>query len=376
MTVFTVVDFNLEHGFVVAGAVRLLNRYGGEFLVGGEEWRGDIVSEQECVGHEVAKTNVVAIPDMVAQSLNRLDRDNLPEVVGVVVGVSSDLLSLRGDTSIIVAEWVLVHMRVQVNLGILVSHGNVIKVINAHCILCHDVVRESLLESRSHEIVTGSRAGENGEMNLEPEEVHQEGNHNQPSHTRGEVVEELLQAQCAALAVDIHQFPQIDQNWHTHGEEGEGSHIFRANDTAHADSRQKQPLPPLPPKRIMSELVESNVAENAQCHEQYERRVEEDEARLADVSVVEEHQGSGDEGRGETVAGFPHDQVDDGNGEGSHQSGHRSVGDVGDVVVNIGIADVLKEEASIISHQPSRECEQELAEWRVNIEEVRPLQVV
>lgn len=324
----------------------------------------------------MAKTDVITILDVVAQTFNRLGGENLPEVVGVIVGVSRNLLPLRGDTSIIVAKRVFVHMRVQVNLGFLVPHGNVVEIVDPHRVLRHDVVGESLLESRSHEIITRSGAGENGKVDLEPEEIHQEGDHDQPSHTSGEVVEELPQAECSTLAVDIHQFPQIDQNRDSHGEEGKSSHIFRANDTAHADSRQEQPLPPLSSKRRMAELVESDVAEDTQRHEEDQSCIEEDQTGLANMSIVEEDQRSSDESGRQTVSRLPHDQVSDGDGQSTHQSGHGSIGDVGDMVVNVRIPNILKQKAPIITHQPTRKREQQFSKRRMHIEEIGPLEVV
>jgi hypothetical protein len=56
---------------------------------------------------------------------------NLPQVVRVVVGVSSNLLSLAGDTAIVISQGVVLVVAVEENLGVLVTHGNAVEVLDA-----------------------------------------------------------------------------------------------------------------------------------------------------------------------------------------------------------------------------------------------------
>lgn len=55
---------------------------------------------------------------------------DLPNVVDVGVGISSNLLSSAGDASIIIAERVLVIVRVEVDRSVLVLDGDVVSVLD------------------------------------------------------------------------------------------------------------------------------------------------------------------------------------------------------------------------------------------------------
>ena len=46
------------------------------------------------------------------------------------------------------------------------------------------------------------------------------------------------------------------------------------------------------------------------------------------------------------------------------------------MVIDVGVANVLEEEAAIVAHEPAGECEQQLAEGWMNVEKVAPLEVV
>lgn len=94
------------------------------------------------------------------------------------------------------------------------------------------------------------------------------------------------------------------------------------------------------------------------------------------MRVVEEDQTSGEDARGERVAGFPHDQKDHRNCQGAEGRRHGTKGNVGDLVLNVVVADVVEQEVAVIAHQPAHKGEKKLAEGRVDIEEVGALQVV
>lgn len=114
------------------------------------------MSKKPAVGHQMTETNDIAVLDRVATAFHRDRGNDLPIVVGVVVGIACDLLTLGRDTAIFVAKWVLVHVRVKVDLGLLVLHRDVVKVIDTDRLLGHEIVTERLLEFGSHEIVARS----------------------------------------------------------------------------------------------------------------------------------------------------------------------------------------------------------------------------
>lgn len=94
------------------------------------------------------------------------------------------------------------------------------------------------------------------------------------------------------------------------------------------------------------------------------------------MGVIEKDESSSENASGQAVARLPHDQIGDGNGKGAENGRHSSVSDVGDLVGNIGVANVLEVKVAIVADQPAHEGEQELAKGRVDIEEVGSLEVV
>lgn len=258
------VDSDLEEGIVEALAIGIIVADSGEFLVGRVVRRGDIVGEEPCVGHEMAKTDNITNMDAVTVLLGNVTggRNDLPEVVGVVVRVSGDLLALGRNATIVITERVLVGVTVKVDLGVLVADVDSVVVVDADRLLSHDVVAESLLEFRAHKVVTRTGAVEDGKVDLEPEKVEHEGNDNQTSDTSSQVLAELGKAESALSAVDVEKRPEVDGDWNTDGEESEGTDVLGRDDAAETDTSQEEPLPPLATERVMTELVEANVAQD------------------------------------------------------------------------------------------------------------------
>jgi hypothetical protein len=94
------------------------------------------------------------------------------------------------------------------------------------------------------------------------------------------------------------------------------------------------------------------------------------------VGVVEEQKTSGEDTSGKTVARLPHDEVGNSDGQGAEGSGQSSESHVGDLVRNVGVANVIEVEVAIVADQPADKGEEKLAERRVDIEEVGSLEVV
>lgn len=264
----------------------------------------------------------------------------------------------------------------EVDLSLLVAESDGVIVVDRDRLESHHVVAQSLLELGRHEIIAWSRLAENRKVDLEPEKVEEEWDDDQANSASSKVLSKFNQGQRSLTAVDVHKIPQINQDRDTDGEEGEYTDVFDGDDTAQTDACQKEPLPPFPTKGLVSLLVEADVAEHRERHEEDERGIEEDQASLTNVGVIEEHEaGCGDAGR-ERVARLPHDQEDDWDGEGTKRGGHSTVCDIWDLVGNVRIADVLEEKLALVSNKPSSKCEEELSKRRVDVEEVGSLQVV
>lgn len=369
---------DLEKGVIEALAVGIVVADSSELLVGGVVRRGDIVGEEPGVGHKMAETDNITDMNAVA-SLFRdgaSSRDNLPEVVGVIVGISGDLLTLGRDTAVVVTKRVSVGMTVEVDLCVLVTDVDGVVVVDADGLLGHDVVAESLLELGAHEVVTGTGAVEDGEMDLEPEEVEHERDDDQTSDTSTQVLAELGQTESALSTVDVEKRPEVNGDGDADGEEGEGTDVLCRDDAAEADTSQEQPLPPLAAEGDVAELVEADVAPDGQSHEENEGGVEKNESCLANMGVVEEHKASSQDTGGQRVARLPHDHENGRDGQSTHRGRHCAVRNVGDLVCDVRVANVLKQKLAIVADQPACEREQELAKRRVHIEEVGSLEIV
>ena len=131
--------------------------------------------------HKVSSVDTLAW--LLILRVEYLRRENLPVVVCIIERVARNLLALAGDTSVIVTKRVFVCMTVEIGFGLFVPDGNGIVVVNGGRLCTHHVVAQSLLEGRSHEVVSGSRLGKNSKMNLEPEKIDEERDHNQTSCT-------------------------------------------------------------------------------------------------------------------------------------------------------------------------------------------------
>lgn len=92
-TLRAVNENDLEERIVVK--LMIVLRPGSELLVGRHQGRGDIVCEEMSLSIDVEELNDIAAADnaSLAGFRDGFCRDNLPEVVGVVVGITSDLLA-------------------------------------------------------------------------------------------------------------------------------------------------------------------------------------------------------------------------------------------------------------------------------------------
>lgn len=332
--------------------------------------------EQHGVGDDVAQADEVVVDDVVAHAVVVDQGDDLPEVVGVVVRVAGDLLALARDAAVVVAKRVTGLVAVEVGLGLLVAQGDGVVVVDGDGVGEHDVVAQCLLELGRHEVVAGAGAAQYGKVHLEPEQVEDEGHDNEAEGARTEVLGELAQAQRAVLALDVQQVPEVDDDGRADAGKGKDADVLCRDVAREREARQDQPLPPLTAERGVPQLVEADVAEQRAGHGEDERGVQQDQPRLADVRVVQQDEARGQDARGEAVAALPHDQVRHRHGQGPEDGRHGAEGHIRDLVRDVRVADVVEVEVAVVPDQPAHEGKQELTKGRVDIEEVRPLQVV
>lgn len=376
LVLLAMLNSDLEESVVLALSVGILNRDSRELLVGGVVGRSDIVREQDLVGTNVPQADQVVVLDDTTQLLVVVHGKDLPVVVGIVVGVTGDLLALARDTAIIVAERVSVLVTVEVGLGLLVANADAVVVLDVNSVGQHDVVAEGLLELGGHEVVAGAGAVEDGKVDLEPEEVEQEGHDDQTKGSGSKVLGELLEADGAIGSVDVEQVPEVNDDSRANGDKGEETDVLDRDIAGQSESGQDEPLPPLPGEGLVSELVPLDVEEQTASHGEDEGSIQENETGLANVGIVKEDETGGKNTGGETVSGLPHDEVGNGNGQSTEDGGQSSEGHVRDLVGNVGVANVLEVEVTIVADQPAHKGEEKLSKGRVDIEEVGSLEVV
>jgi len=268
LTGLAVLDADLEESVGRAVAVGLVEGDGGELLVGGVVGRRDVVRQKVGISADVAQTDEIAMLDVAAELglLKGTSRENLPPVVSVVEGVAGDLLALARDTAVIITKRIAVGMAVQVGLGFLVLDGDGVPVVDSDSVGKHDVVAEGLLELRGHEVIAGTGAGQDGEVNLEPEEVEHEWHEDQAERASSKVLAELGKSESTLGAVDVQEVPEINANRRADGDEGEQTNILGGDVAGEGEASQDQPLPPLPREGLVAQLVELDVAEQAARH--------------------------------------------------------------------------------------------------------------
>jgi hypothetical protein len=126
----------------------------------------------------------------------------------------------------------------------------------------------------------------------------------------------------------------------------------------------------------VSKLVETDIAQYGQRHEEDEGGIQQHESGLSNVCVVEKNEtGSQDTSR-QRIARFPHDHKDNRDSKSTHSCGHGTVRHVRHLVGDVRVANVLKQKLALVTNQPSGKCEQKLAKGRVYIEKVGSLEVV
>lgn len=277
-------------------------------------------------------------------------------------------------------------MRMQESLGLLVAHLDGIIVVDRHAAQRQSIVGKGLLESRRHKIITGAALVQNRKVDLEPEEVEEEGDNNQAKGSGGKVCAKLLHSQSSP---DVQQVPEVDGDGGTNGDKGEDSDVFGGDNAGQGNSGQEQPLPPLAPESVVPELVEADVAQERQRHGKDQGCVQEDQSCLADMRVVfasvssnpsrgvphiftEKNKRGGSQGSRQAVSALLHGKEHHGHSQSSKHGGHSSESHIRDAVGDVRVADVVKLEVAIVAHEPAHQSKQKLAKWRVDIEKVRP----
>lgn len=110
----------------------IVRRPRSELLVGRHVRTRNVVREEECVGRDVSQLDHVAVTHdaSAAGRRKRFRGDDLPVVVGVIVGVGGDLLTLATDAPVSVPQRVLVRVRVKVRFSFLVLDDDGVIVAN------------------------------------------------------------------------------------------------------------------------------------------------------------------------------------------------------------------------------------------------------
>ena len=160
------------------------------------------------------------------------------------------------------------------------------------------VALKSLLESGRHECISGSRVDENLEVNPEKQEVEEEWDDNE---TNDPVCEMSVEVGLAfqrrspktkgstyhgVSLLDIQNLPQVIQDGSPDAHKGKKADHLAAKSARQRSSSRKEPEPPCPCEFSVSLLVEFDITQDREGHEEDQSGIEEDESGLNDVSVV------------------------------------------------------------------------------------------
>ena len=135
------------------------------------------------------ETDDVVVPyDALATCLWEIFRRfNDPMIVCVVERVASDLLSLRRNASVFVLQGVFIGMRVQIHLRLSMADRKSIVISDLSGIDSQWTAFKRFLECRAHEVVAGTRVGQDAEMYPEPKHVNTSRDENQAYHACSEM---------------------------------------------------------------------------------------------------------------------------------------------------------------------------------------------
>lgn len=205
-------------------------------------------------------------------------------------------LTLRTDAAIRVPEGVLLDVRVQELLGVLVLESDGVVVTDLLGVEEELVARKSLLERRRHEGVARTGELENLEVNPEEGEVDDERNDDETNGAVDEVapevglrlsaVEKTKQAHHRVAALDVEDTPEVPDNSSADGKECEEADHLAPEGEGKGGACRNHPEPPVAAELAVTLLVELDVAEEGERHEENEGGVEENKACLGNVPVV------------------------------------------------------------------------------------------
>jgi len=94
------------------------------------------------------------------------------------------------------------------------------------------------------------------------------------------------------------------------------------------------------------------------------------------MGVVEEDKAGRGHACWQRVTRLPHDQEDDRDSQRAQSRGQSPVRHVRNFVGDVGISNIFEQKFPLIANKVAHEGEQKLAEGRVHVEEVGPLEVV
>ena len=82
--------------------------------------------------------------------------NDLPVIVRIIERIPCDLLSLAGNTPVIIAKGVPIGMTVEIGLCLFMPNGDRVIIFNASRLCAHHVVTQCLLKRGSHKFISRS----------------------------------------------------------------------------------------------------------------------------------------------------------------------------------------------------------------------------
>lgn len=143
----------------------------------------------------------------------------------------------------------------------------------------------------------------------------------------------------------------------------------------------------------ISELAEADIRVDGEGHEEDESGIQENKPRLCNMRVIcsttsrniatdsrveltEQNQTSGESSNDRRISAFFHNRIHNRNSQASKNRGQSAHTDIGNVVGDVAVADVLKQETPIEADEPTRQAKQQLCEGRMHVEVVLVCDIV
>lgn len=324
------------------------------------------------LGHVLDVVPSTCAVDRLAVDVKRLSLVlDKPNVVVILVGVKSDLLLLTAAR---------VHERVGVEVSALrvdMSEAESAAECDIDRNVLHTLVVQGGLEFGTHEAISVTGVAKAQEVDSEHGHVEGRGDDDQAEYTGQKVLGKETHSHRLGVTKEN---PELDQGQRSNPGNGEETNPLDAEGDTQTQTCHKQPEPPSSLERLCRTLFvlvgERGESKGGEGGREDERRIEEDQASLGEEAVLEDDEGGAEGGSRSSATRSLEGQEHGRNKKNTADGREQSHGDVGNLGLEVVLANILEIEISIETGEPANEGDEHLGERGVNIHEESALDVL